>query len=313
VIAVAIMTFRVVVCRRPGSRVHHSAGIGDRDADGRLPLRDGPGQTAFHPGGPGQGRPRRVLIRSAEALKTVPSWTRSCWTRPAPSPRASPLSPTSGRPGAGGKASCWCWWRRSEHPLAAAILADARERSLTIPAVDGFGSVTSQGVQATLDVHQVLVDSACTSTDALNTAAAELSAHGKTPSPGCHRRRADQGRKVGIAGDGPGAGRRRRHVDLRVAGRRGHCHLPVPGDDANICQIPVFALAYNDIGIRSPPGSCSRFSGIRLSLMIIVAMALSSLSVVGNANRLRRYHLWSISGSHMSSNPRTPRASCRSV
>ena len=58
----------------------------------------------------------------------------------------------------------------------------------------------------------------------------------------------------------------------------------------NIRQNLFFALAYNGIGIPVAAGILYPFSGIRLSPVIAAAaMALSSLSVVGNANRLRRY------------------------
>jgi Cu+-exporting ATPase len=59
----------------------------------------------------------------------------------------------------------------------------------------------------------------------------------------------------------------------------------------NIRQNLFFALAYNAIGIPVAAGVFYPFFGIRLSPIIAAAaMALSSLSVVGNANRLRRYH-----------------------
>jgi Cu+-exporting ATPase len=59
----------------------------------------------------------------------------------------------------------------------------------------------------------------------------------------------------------------------------------------NIRQNLFFALAYNAIGIPVAAGILYPVAGIRLSPMIAAAaMALSSLSVVGNANRLRRYH-----------------------
>ena len=59
----------------------------------------------------------------------------------------------------------------------------------------------------------------------------------------------------------------------------------------NIRQNLFFALAYNAIGIPIAAGVLYPFSGIRLSPMIAAAaMALSSLSVVTNANRLRRWH-----------------------
>jgi len=58
----------------------------------------------------------------------------------------------------------------------------------------------------------------------------------------------------------------------------------------NIRQNLFFALAYNAIGIPVAAGVLYPALGWRLSPMIAAAaMALSSLSVVGNANRLRRY------------------------
>ncbi|HEX6934851.1 MAG TPA: heavy metal translocating P-type ATPase [Streptosporangiaceae bacterium] len=58
----------------------------------------------------------------------------------------------------------------------------------------------------------------------------------------------------------------------------------------NIRQNLFFALAYNGIGIPVAAGILYPFLGVRLSPIIAAAaMALSSLSVVGNANRLRRY------------------------
>ena len=59
----------------------------------------------------------------------------------------------------------------------------------------------------------------------------------------------------------------------------------------NIRQNLFFALAYNAVGIPIAAGVLYPAFGLRLSPMIAaVAMAASSLSVVGNANRLRRYH-----------------------
>jgi Cu+-exporting ATPase len=58
----------------------------------------------------------------------------------------------------------------------------------------------------------------------------------------------------------------------------------------NIRQNLFFALTYNGIGIPVAAGILYPFFGITLSPAIAAAaMALSSLSVVGNANRLRRY------------------------
>ena len=52
-----------------------------------------------------------------------------------------------------------------------------------------------------------------------------------------------------------------------------------------------FALIYNAIGIPIAAGILYPLLGLRLSpILAAAAMTLSSLSVVGNANRLRRYH-----------------------
>jgi Cu+-exporting ATPase len=63
----------------------------------------------------------------------------------------------------------------SEHPLASAVVAEARARSLTWPAAVGFESITGQGVRATVDGRAVAVGSA-TLMGALGVDVAPLSA-----------------------------------------------------------------------------------------------------------------------------------------
>ncbi|MFE0516091.1 YHS domain-containing protein, partial [Streptomyces sp. NPDC058964] len=59
----------------------------------------------------------------------------------------------------------------------------------------------------------------------------------------------------------------------------------------NIRQNLFFALVYNAVGIPLAAGALYPLWGIRLSPIIAAAaMALSSLSVVTNASRLRRWH-----------------------
>jgi len=45
----------------------------------------------------------------------------------------------------------------SEHPLAAALVAEARRRGLELQPVDGFDSITGQGVAGTVDQHALLL------------------------------------------------------------------------------------------------------------------------------------------------------------
>jgi len=60
----------------------------------------------------------------------------------------------------------------------------------------------------------------------------------------------------------------------------------------NIRQNLFFALIYNAVGIPIAAGALYPLLGLRLSPMLAAAaMALSSLSVVGNANRLRRHQV----------------------
>jgi len=60
----------------------------------------------------------------------------------------------------------------------------------------------------------------------------------------------------------------------------------------NIRQNLFFAMVYNAVGIPLAAGVLYPLLGLRLSPMIAAAaMALSSLSVVGNANRLRRHRV----------------------
>jgi Cu+-exporting ATPase len=61
---------------------------------------------------------------------------------------------------------------------------------------------------------------------------------------------------------------------------------------ANIRQNLFFAFAYNSVGVPIAAGVLYPISGLLLSPMIAAAaMSLSSVSVIGNALRLRRGEL----------------------
>ena len=77
--------------------------------------------------------------------------------------------------------------RRSEHPLAAAVVTGAREEDLDVREPDAFDSVTGKGVLATVDGHRVHIGNAHLLADAgvdpvgLTVLAEALSLQGKTP------------------------------------------------------------------------------------------------------------------------------------
>jgi Cu+-exporting ATPase len=141
--------------------------------------------------GTGKGAQAGILIRSAEALETAHKLDTivldKTGTITAGKPSLTDVCPTGDLGEDGLLALVAAAESDSEHPLGAAIVASARERGVALPAAGGFGSVTGQGIQATVDGHAILVGNgrllagAGISTAALDPAAAELSAQGKTP------------------------------------------------------------------------------------------------------------------------------------
>jgi P-type Cu+ transporter len=89
----------------------------------------------------------------------------------------------------------------SEHPLGAAIVAAARERSIALPVATGFDSVTGGGVRARVDDGAVLVGNARLLRDAgidpepLSALAATIAHAGQTPVLVAHA-----GRPLGVIG-----------------------------------------------------------------------------------------------------------------
>ena len=141
--------------------------------------------------GTGKGARAGILIRSAEALETAHKVDTVVLDKTG--------TITAGRPTLTDIEPAGSWApdellglvaaaeADSEHPLAAAIVAGARDRGVTFPASAGFDSITGKGVQATVAGHGVLVGTSRLLADAgissaeLDVAAARLAAEGKTP------------------------------------------------------------------------------------------------------------------------------------
>ena len=142
--------------------------------------------------GTGKGAELGILIRGGEAWRPRTSSTRSCWTRPARSPPASPRSPTSLRAGGFDEDELLrlaaAAGAGSEHPLAAAIVAAPRERGLDAAAAEDFASITGHGVdghgrraRASLVGNAALLASAASTPPNSQLTRPRLAAEGKTP------------------------------------------------------------------------------------------------------------------------------------
>jgi Cu+-exporting ATPase len=141
--------------------------------------------------GTGKGARAGILIRSAEALETAHKLDTvvldKTGTVTAGKPALTDVRPAGDLDEAELLALVAGAEADSEHPLAAAIVAGARSRGLSLLPASGFASVTGKGVHASVAGHAVVVGTtrlltgAGIDTSELDPIAASLSAEGKTP------------------------------------------------------------------------------------------------------------------------------------
>jgi len=141
--------------------------------------------------GTGRGAEHGILIKGGEALETAHKLTAIILDKTGTITQGKPaLTDVRALPGIAEAdlvriaASAE---RRSEHPLAAAIVQGAKARGLTLAEPTAFKAVVGNGIEATVDGRPVLVgkrgllDDRGMDTSALDALAGELAAAGKTP------------------------------------------------------------------------------------------------------------------------------------
>ena len=139
----------------------------------------------------GKGAEAGVLIRSAEALETAHRLDTVIVDKTGTITRGRPALTdvviTGSTPEAELLRLVAGAERRSEHPLAQAIVTGATERGIALVEPDAFDSVTGKGVLATVNGRRILVGNRRLLTDAgvdpaeLSAVADRLSGEGKTP------------------------------------------------------------------------------------------------------------------------------------
>jgi len=111
--------------------------------------------------GTGRGAEAGVLIRNAEALEIFEKVTTivvdKTGTLTEGKPKLRIVEPQGGTDGSELLRLVASLEHVSEHPLAAAIVAAARERNMTLGEVRDFESVTGKGVTGTVDGHVVSI------------------------------------------------------------------------------------------------------------------------------------------------------------
>jgi P-type Cu+ transporter len=140
--------------------------------------------------GTGRGAQAGVLVKNAEALEVMEKVDTlvvdKTGTLTEGKPRLASVEAAAGFDEREVLALAAALETASEHPLAAAILAGARDRGVAVPAVEGFASLTGKGVQGAIGGRQVAIGNRALGADlgvdlaALAGRAEELRAEGQT-------------------------------------------------------------------------------------------------------------------------------------
>jgi Cu+-exporting ATPase len=140
--------------------------------------------------GTGRGAGEGILIRNAESLETFEKVNTlvvdKTGTLTEGKPRLTEVIPADGFDATNLLQSVASLEKASEHPLAAAILAGAREKKIELVPVAGFQSITGKGVTGTLQSKRIgvgnaaLIEELGTSSETLQARAEGLRKEGQT-------------------------------------------------------------------------------------------------------------------------------------
>ena len=160
VVLVAVVTAFVWYFVGPGSKAHSCHCQRGRGSYYRLPLRAWACHSDVHYGGTGKGASLGVLIKNAEALERLEKITTlvvdKTGTLTLGKPKLAKVQ-TLGAQSENELISLVASLESSsEHPLAEAIIAGAKEKNISLNAVSNFDSVTGMGISGEIRGQKVL-------------------------------------------------------------------------------------------------------------------------------------------------------------
>ncbi len=161
VVAVAVATFAVWLAVGPEPRLAHAVLNATAVLIVACPCALGLATPMAIMNGTGRGAHAGVLVRNAEALEAMERVDTvvvdKTGTLTEGKPRLVALAPVAGTDEEELLRLAACVETASEHPIADAVLAAARERGLSVQAAGDFASVTGQGVRGRVDGRAVAV------------------------------------------------------------------------------------------------------------------------------------------------------------